>query len=347
MAQLLVKGVHRVTKTLKSGETVQYHYAWRGGPRFWASTTGISKNGPDYWAAYRDALEDRNPSKGLFREIITAYLKSREFQRLKPRTRKDYSRSIHHATGIDAKFGAAPTAAFNNPKIRRVVYAWRDSFASPRVADHYRTHLNTIVNWGVDKNYLSVNHLAGMSSLYQVDRSDIIWTDAEIETFTASAPSYLARALIAATETGLRPGDLIRLSRTHIQRTTSGRRIYMRTEKRQRFVSIPLTDKMAEIVDATPSDRLLILVGQKGNPYQKASSIGRLVGKHRDRIGLRSDLRLYDARGTAATRLFEANASLREIATHMGWSVAHAAKMIETYVAMNPDASDALLLKLN
>lgn len=58
------------------------------------------------------------------------------------------------------------------------------------------------------------------------------------------------------------------------------------------------------------------------------------------------DLRLQDARGTAATRLLNAGLSLAEIAAHMGWSVRHAAAVIEHYARVSPDESDAVLVKL-
>ncbi|MFN3673953.1 MAG: hypothetical protein ACK4VM_18780 [Bosea sp. (in: a-proteobacteria)] len=59
------------------------------------------------------------------------------------------------------------------------------------------------------------------------------------------------------------------------------------------------------------------------------------------------DLRLQDARGTAATRLLNApEVSLAEIAAHMGWSVRHAAAVIEHYARVSPDESDAILVKL-
>ena len=47
------------------------------------------------------------------------------------------------------------------------------------------------------------------------------------------------------------------------------------------------------------------------------------------------------------TRLVIANASLSEIAHHMGWGLTTAAKMIETYAAMDPDLSDSVLVKLD
>lgn len=346
---LPAKGIHRVRRKRRTLPPVEHHYAWRGGPSFWTSDSRIKKHSAEYWAAYKEAVNASSPSRGLFREIIQAYLNSPEFKRLKPRTQSDIQRSISHpGHGIDTRFGDAPQGAFNRPEIRKIAYQWRDRIASDRSADHAMSHLSQIVSWACDRNWITHHHLREIRKRYSVDRSDIIWSDDEIEAFTREAPDWLGRILVAATETGLRPGDLVRLSRPHIR----GDQITMRTGKRQRMVAIPITQRMAGIIAATPTDRLYILSGARGGAITNADYCGRKIGEWKRAlikkgVPLRDELHLYDARGTAATRLFEANASLREIATSMGWSVQHAARMIEIYVATHPSVSDELVRKLH
>jgi len=345
MVKVDIKGIHRTTYKSASGVVKGYHYAWRGGPRFWRSDSGMKLNGADYFAAYRQALEGRNPSKGLFREVIAAYLDAPEFKRLKARTQKDIRGSIHHPLGIDTRFGSAPIAALNRPEIRTIAYRWRDKFKA-RQADHMMAHLGAIVTWALDRGMVSQHHLRHTTKLYSVDRSEIIWMDDEIATFVVGTPDYVGRILTAATETGLRPGDLAKLTLDQVQRSPGGRRISLRTGKRGRMVSIPVTPLMGALIDATPSDRPLVLVGARGGAFSNPAHLGRFVAQWRDKLGIRKELHLYDARGTAATRLFAADASLKEIAMAMGWSPQHAARMIEIYVKSTPDASDSLLLKL-
>jgi integrase len=349
-----VKGIHRVKKKLASGPAA-YHYAWRGGPRFWSSTDRVTEDGPAYWAAYQKAVEGYAPAKGKFRQILQAFLSSRDYQKLAPRTQEGYQDSIRHVDGIDAKFGDAPLGAFNSPSIRKIAYAWRDGFSSDRVADMQKAHLVAIVNWAVDRGYLQTNYLAGMSNLYKVDRSEIIWTPEDLTLFLygneekeiGPAPEWLKRLMISATETGLRPGDLMLLSRSHIKKTPKGRRIQIRTAKRKRMVSIPVTPRMSEVIDTTPMGQMVIVASSKGAPFTNSRSLGRAVARRRSEVGIRSELHLYDARGTAVTRLFEAGANLREIALHMGWSIDYASRMIGVYAALNPEGSDALLIKLH
>jgi len=190
----------------------------------------------------------------------------------------------------------------------------------------------------------------GFRKTYAADRSDIIWTPEHRAQLCAAAPLWVARLLTAACETGLRPADLIRLSRTHIEKTPKGRRIRLRTDKRRRIATLPVTPAMAGVIDTTPPERSLILTSARGKPLTPHRASEGL--RHwRDKAGLTPAalghaLRLQDCRGTAATRLLEAGLSLGDIAAHMGWSLRHAANVIERYALVPHDQTDAVLEKL-
>lgn len=91
------------------------------------------------------------------------------------------------------------------------------------------------------------------------------------------------------------------------------------------------------IVKATPSGQKTFIVAKDGKPFANENQLGKVVSLWRDKLKLRKVLRLYDARGTAATRLLQAGADIREIAVHMGWSIKRAAEVIENYVALSPE----------
>lgn len=340
-----IKGIHRTRKKRANGALIQFHYAWRGGPRFWSSDDACREGSTAYWQAFHNTMKEDRPSKGTFREILADYLASPEFNRLAHVSQKGIRSSIGRHNGIDARFGDAPIAVFDRSEIRGIAYKWRDSF-KPRQADTLMAHLSAILSWAKERGRLRFQHILGFSHVYKANRSEIIWTDDEIAILEKLAPSYVSRIILAATETGLRPLDLARLSRGNIQSTPKGRRILVRTNKRGRFASIPVTPRMAALIDATPRDQLLFLTTKSGQPWAGPGNMGRAVAKWRDRCGLRPDLHLHDARGTAATRLFHANASLREIALAMGWSPQHTAHMIDVYVHINPDVSDDTLILL-
>ncbi|MBS0573135.1 MAG: tyrosine-type recombinase/integrase [Proteobacteria bacterium] len=260
------------------------------------------------------------------------------------RTRRDYRL---WALRFADEFKDDPAAMFEERESRAEVNDWRARWKhSPKQYDYAGTVVTRILNWARDDaGKIRDHHCERFRKVYQADRADIVWTPADREAIDALAPLWVRRILTAACETGLRPGDLIRLSRSHIEATPKGRRIKVRTNKRKRTATIPVTPAMATLIDSTPKDRMLILVNASGRALtEHRASEG--LRQWRDKAELSGDLRLQDARGTAATRLLNADLSLAEIASHMGWSVRHAAAVIEHYARVSPDESDAVLTKL-
>lgn len=345
-----ITGINRVYKKMANGKVVQMHYAWRGkgAPCFWRSDSGIPIYSKKYYEAFSGcSFPDR--SEGKFRSVIDAFIKSQEFCNLAPKTQATMRYSLLRAhNSIDSKFGDAPLSAFEDPRIRKQLLDWRDQIGG-KVGDDRARHLQRIVSFAVDRAILRVHHLRNIKSTYKPNRSEILWTEDEISLFVQRAPEHVARILIAATETGLRPGDLFLLSRQHIQATPLGRRIVIRTskgKKRKRIAAIPLTPRMAKLIDDLPPEQERIITNKAGRPYKKDDSLGDAVCDWRDKLGLRKELRLYDARGTAATRLINAGADMKEMALHMGWSLKHAGEVIEYYVSLDPTMSDTLADKL-
>ncbi|SEB61980.1 tyrosine-type recombinase/integrase [Rhodobacter sp. 24-YEA-8] len=261
-------------------------------------------------------------------------------------TQKDMRNSFFHPkNGIDTKFGKIDADAFDDPRIRRKVLEWRDKIGG-KVGDDRLRHLQRLVKFGIDRAMILQNHLRDIPALYSSDRAEIMWSEAEIDDFVAGAPPQVGRILIVATETGLRPGDLVRLTRDDILPTPHGRRIVLRTRKRGRLASIPVTPRLAALIDDMPKHQTYLIINKGGEAYSHENYLGDSVSEWRDKLKMRKELRLYDARGTAATRLLAAGAELKEIAVAMGWSIKHAAEVIENYVALSPQMADGIGDKL-
>ena len=283
MARIELKGIHRVRRRLANGQKREHHYAWRGGPKFWTSDSDVQLNSPEYVAALAAVTSRPKPAKLLTSEMVDAYLSSADFKAKRPRTQADYRK---WALRFAKEFGHDPAAMFEEPASRGEVNEWREIWAhSPKQFDYAGTVAAVILNWAREAGKISEHHCDKLKKLYSVDRSEIVWTPADIEAFNAKAPEWTRRILAVACETGLRPGDLIRLTRQHIEPTPEGRRIKLRTLKRDRTASIPVTPGLATIIDATPRDRMLILVSANGKPLtEHRASEG--VRQWRDKAGL-------------------------------------------------------------
>lgn len=342
----LPKGVHCVRRQTKNG--VKFHfYAWRGGPKFWTSNTRHPTK-PEFFAALAEATIRPEPSDYMTPQMVDHFLSSAEMPPGE-RTRQDYQQ---WALRFADAFKHDPARIFEEPEARGEVNEWRSQWKnSPRQYDYAGTVVTRILNWACDHGKIRVHHCSSFKKVYRVDRSWIVWTLDQRDAVCRIAPEWVQHILIAACETGLRPNDLVNLSRRQIEATPRGRRIRVRTNKRDRMATIPVTPEMDAVLDATPADRLTILVNASGRRLT-ARHANEMLRYHRDKAGLSEEvlgysLRLQDCRGTAATRLLNAGLSLAEIASHMGWSVRYAAAVIEYYARVSPEESDAILVKLS
>jgi integrase len=134
-----------------------------------------------------------------------------------------------------------------------VIRRWRSKWDDkPRTADYAVQVLSTVLSHAVDPlGKIASNPCEGIKRLYNSDRSEIIWTDPDIAEFKvarapngkAACPPELAHAVDLAARTGLRLGDLIRLSWSHVGDDA----IVMRAAKsnQRREAIIPIYDRTA------------------------------------------------------------------------------------------------------
>ncbi len=341
---MLPKGVHRVRRKLASGKSRFHFYAWRGrgAPKFWEDDKRKPTD-PDFYIAFAEVAERSKAASVTVSTLVDHFLSSAAMpkgERSKRDLRQWVLRFADH-------FKGAPAVIFEDRGSRAEMNKWRAIWKhSPKQHDMAGTHAVRFLNWAVEEGLLSEHHCHKLARLYVVDRSEVVWSSADRRAINAIAPEWVRRILCVACETGLRPGDLIRLTRASVENTPSGRRLRVRTNKRNRLAHIPITPDLGSIIDATPKDRLLILTNASGGQLtEHRASEG--LRQWRDKAGLSSDLRLQDCRGTAATRLLDAGLSLAEIANHMGWSIRNAANVIEHYARVSPDETDAVLVKLS
>jgi integrase len=203
MVKVDLKGIAKVTV---KGRV--YHYAWRGGPRL----TG-EPGSPEFMASYNEAIEDRRtPDTGRFRYLVTAYKGSADYRALAASTKKVWTPWLDR---IALYFGDLRVAQFDRPeKIRPVIRKWRNGYADkPRTADYGLQVLSRVLSYAVDPlGKIAGNPCEGIKQIYSADRSEIIWTDADIALLKQTCPVEIAHAVDLAVATGLRLGDLIRLS---------------------------------------------------------------------------------------------------------------------------------------
>jgi integrase len=136
---------------------------------------------------------------------------------------------------IEAAFGDMPLAALEDPRARGEFKKWRDQWADkPRTADYAWMVLARTISWGKDRGRVRTNPCERGGRIYRSDRSEIVWTEADIGRFMAVAPDHLKVALLMGLWTGQRIGDL----RTVTWSAYDGEFIRLKQSKTGRRVAI-------------------------------------------------------------------------------------------------------------
>jgi len=327
---------------------VRYHfYAWRGGPKFWEDDTPNPRD-PEFFQAF--AASTKQPDAGVYlaTRLVDDFLSSSALPKA-PRSQKDIRKWLEF---FRSEFGNDPVAMFEERASRGEVNAWRKRWLhSPKQHDMAGTHTTRLLNWAVEEGKLKEHHCHKLKKLYHSNRTEIIWTSGDVAQFKQYAPNWVQRILTAGCETGLRAADLVQVKMDQFEDTPHGKRLRFRTSKRGQIAYIPATSGLEKLLLETPEDQQLLLVSEVGRPLTARWASNQITKWRREaQIPPWTDGRektLSDTRGTAATRLLNADLSLRQIAVLMGWSVRYAAQVIEHYAQVSPDESDAVLRKLN
>jgi integrase len=335
MVKRSVKGIAKVTARGRV-----YWYAWRGGPRLRGE-----EGSADFWASYNTAIADRHiPEPGRFRSLVTLYRASPDYQKLAPSTKENWGPWLDR---IAAYFGDLSIAQFERPeKIRPRIRKWRNQYADrPRTADYGLQVLSRVCVHAVDPlGTLAGNPCEGIKQLYKSNRSEIIWTEADITRIKQTCSAEIAWAVDLASHTGLRLGDLLRLSWSHIGDDA----IIIATGKsgHRREAIVPLYDGLKAVLAGIPRRAPAVLTNSRLRPWNR-DGFSSAFNKAKIKAGMAdANLHFHDLRGTAATRFYVAGLSERVVAEILGWSEGSVAKIIRRYVD-RAAATKAIIRQLN
>lgn len=317
MPSVPIKGLHRVKV---KGNT--YLYAWRGGPRLYAE-----EGTPEFFREYKQAVEEaRQPARGTLHGLIAQFKRSAEYKALSRKSRAEYAR---HLDRIAQRFGDAPLAVFDDRRIKGRIREWRDSMAKqPRTADYAIATLKRLLSFGTANGEITHNMAKGFKALHKADRSDIVWTQEDLDVLNQQLSPAVQNAVSLACFTGLRLGDLIALPWSADQ----GTHIEWITSKRDRAVIIPLPKNARALLDSIPRVGPIILTNTKRRPWT-TSGLSTVFQRAKKEAGI--DKRWHDFRGNAATELCLAGFDDREVSEIVGWSPERVAAIRRKYVDRN------------
>jgi integrase len=115
----------------------------------------------------------------------------------------------------------------------------------------------------------------------------------------------------------------------------------------RREAIIPLYDGLRDVLAAIPRRSTVILTNKYGRPWATSGTFSSAFNWVKVKAGMQDrDLHFHDLRGTAATKLYIAGMTEREIAEIMAWEEESVGKIIRRYVGRSA-ATKALIRKLN
>lgn len=282
--------------------------------------------------SYQDIVAHvRTSDKTRFAWLVERYKGSDEYKANADSTRRVWGPWLDK---IKDHFGKLRIAQFDRTEtIRPVIRKWRAKWSKqPRTADLGMQVLSRICSHGIDpEGVLTSNPCIGIKHLYKGDRSDIIWLDTDIKQIKEHTSPEVGFAADLAAHTGLRMGDLLRLSWSHVGENEIT--LYTSKGKKQRLVAIiPLYDALRALLDAIPKRSTTVLTNTRGRPWT-TNGFGTSFDDAKIAAKLKEvDLHFHDLRGTAATKFYIAGIPIRSIAEIMAWDEESVEKIIRRYV---------------
>ena len=316
MTRAKLKGLAKVKKTLASGKTIYYCYAWRGGPLL------KNKNGeplqpgdPLLVNEFVDLTKHRfiDPAETMSR-LITEYRGSSDFKDKAEKTRREYDRYLDM---IREEFGTMSFTALQDKETRGDFKDWRDTMADrPRTADYAWTTLARVLSFAKDRGRIAVNVCERGGRLYSADRTESIWTDDVLEKLLAVASFEIKAAVTFALWTGQRKADLLAAPWSDYDGST----IKVKQRKTGARVKIPCGKPLRDILDSLPKTSTVILTSAKHKRPWTSDGFDSSWQKAKARANI-EDLTFHDLRGTAVTRLAMAGCNNSQIASITGHSL--------------------------
>jgi integrase len=329
-------GLH-VVRVVKAGKPAfWYIYAWRGGPCIHTARGSRPKITAEISDKAADLRRDRYKAPSdLLPALIAAFRQAAEWAKLAKSTKANWETWFKR---IEAEFGKAPIAAFNDRRMRGEILEWRDRWAAqPRAADMAIQAFSRVLSFGFDRGQLTSNILTGVENLYDADRSDIIWEQEHFDKFNPKASVEVQEGVELCASTGLRRGDLVRVPWTAVGEHA----IIWKTGKSRgkAQIVIPLLPETKALLQrikdrhaASGTEKPLpetILANSHWEPWTP-SGFGSRFNDAKVEAGI--DVHLHDLRGTFATRCMIAGLTDQEIADILGWSTKDVARIRVKYV---------------
>jgi integrase len=325
-------GVHKVKAKRANGDEVTYYYAWRGGPRMKSKPNTHAFNLEFARLTKERPREDKSHTMGW---LVEQYLKSADFQKLRPSTKRDYERI---ADVIRAQFGTLPLGAVEAKGARRLFMDWRDTMRStPRSADLTMAVLARVISWAKNRELVIRNPLERIGKLHSSDRRDAIWMPAQLEKLMNGGRPHIVNVVKLALWTMQRQGDVLTMPTL----AYDGGRLWITQGKTGARVRVKPADEIVPLLDeAKAKQRQRILVNSAGDQWT-SSGFRASWRSEMKRLEI-SGVTFHDLRGTGISYAYAMGADVEQIAEISGHSKSECEAIIRRHYLAGGDVIEAI-----
>lgn len=334
-----LKGIHRVKKKMADGSIKIYLFHRATGLPLDANNLATS------FAAAEKTLKKSDTTGDTLSALIRLFDGSTYFKGLSEDSRREY---VWKLKRIEQRWGDCPVSTFNDAddafEFRKDALAWHDDLGktSRRSADNLMSCLARVLSFAKEeRNIIKFNPVDTFRRLYKSDRADNTWTDELQRQFIATARPAMVTAMILVRNTAMRAGAIRKFSWSRY----NGQKVQVWSTKSKKWVWIPATRELKAHLDNLDRRGPLIMLTSTGKAYTRRyfndhwradcdkldTANTAAPGAATDQVKA-ADLNFHDNRGTAATMLAEAGATVPEIAEILVWSIEKTQKIVDTYM---------------
>lgn len=250
---------------------------------------------PKFSAAYARAKARfaKKPAEGVtagtFSALIRDYRKSTDYQQgLAVTTRSNYDRYLNM---IEEKMGAAPVGDLKASRVEKM----RDAMAAtPGKANNWLNVLNTLLKFGVRRDYVAVSVADGVPQLPTGEHQP--WPQEVLDAALAACPSPTTRlAILSGLYSGQRISDIVKITHRMMVGDIMELTQHKQRSKGDRIVTvyIPIHPKWREAVAEVERKTDTIIYDRYGRPFKNPKALQERI---RDMM---KDLGFVDENGEA------------------------------------------------
>jgi len=245
-------------------------------------------------------------TSGSMTDLMARYKNSPEYRQLKPKTKKEYERTMAF---LEDRAGAKPAATL--PR-KFAIKLRNDNQDSPSRANKTIAFLRTLMNYAIDLEWRTDNPCKNIKKLKLGDGAKV-WTHDQIVAFTKNARAHHRIAFELGLNTGQRLGDLLTLPWS----AYDGLTITLKQQKTGEELILPCTHRLKSYLDHLSRRSPLIVTNAKGLPYRRVDSYSNLFCTEIKRMDM-TGISFHGLRKTAASILAEEGCTDREIMAFTG-----------------------------